>query len=133
VLGNPGCSVSLWDRRSSGRELSVNLSSASNVYGIRAQGNELYVRDAAGSVAGHDVRMLGASSVMRVPCDVKCESAPEDRWWDMDTAFEVEEKDVEDEFWDCQGGDEVKSAGASYVGTLVMAVSRNFTARSPSK
>ncbi|KAG0624985.1 hypothetical protein M758_2G018800 [Ceratodon purpureus] len=130
-LANPGCSVSLWDSRSSSRQLSVNLTSASNIYGIRSQGNELYVRDAAGSLAAHDVRMLGASNVTRVPCDAKNVSVPENRWWD--DAFEVEEKDVEDEFWDCQAADEVKGSSSSYVGSLVMAMSRSFTSKSSSK
>ena len=134
ALANPGCSVSLWDSRSSSRQLSINLTSACNIYGIRSQGNELYVRDAAGSLAVHDVRMLHASSVSRVPCGVKLESVPEDTWWDIDATFdEFEEKDVEDEFWDCQPADEVKAAGSSYVGSLVMAMGRTFTHKSPSK
>lgn len=133
ILANPGCSISLWDSRSSWRELSVNLTSATNIYGIRSQGNELYVRDAAGSLAVHDVRMFGSSSVNRIPCDVKYESAPEDRWWDMDISLNVEEKDVEDEFWDCQTADEVKGPGGSYVGSFVMAMSRNFSSKPPSK
>lgn len=130
AVATPGYSVSLWDSRSSSRQLSMNLNLASTVYGIRLQGPELYVNDEVGSLSAYDVRMLGATSLNRVACDLKQDISPDDRWWDIDTALEGEEEDVDDEFWDCQtADDDVKVAGGSYVGSLVMAMSRNFTTK----
>lgn len=134
AITNPGCTVSLWDSRSSNRQYSVNLSSASYIYGICAQGYELFVRDSVASLAAFDLRMLSSSCLRTVPCDVSFESAPKDKWWDIDTPLEVEDGDIDAEFWDCQSADKsVKGAKDSYVGSFVKVMSRNFSMKSTSK
>lgn len=134
TIANPGCSVSLWDSRSSSCQLSVNLNSASSIYGIRSLDQELYVRDQVDSLAAHDVRMLGAASVTRVASDVNYEHTQEDRWWDIGTTIEGDQDDEDDEFSDSlTANDETKGArGSSYMGSLVRAMSRNFSTKSPS-
>lgn len=130
VSANPGCSVSLWDYRSSNRELTMNLSSAIALYGISTDGQELYVRDDPGSVATHDVRMLGASPVSRMPCDI-VNHATQDRWWDIDTTLVDEDDEDDDDWFDCLTSEEIQTAGASsYMGrNFVKTLSRNFSTK----
>lgn len=127
AAANPGCFIALWDSRSSRRELTLGLTSASAIYGIRSQGEVLYVRDEASSLAAHDMRMLGASTVTRVPCEMKLSGAPEDRWWDIDTTFEVEDDIDDDDFMDCQTAEETKRATS--MSSLVTVMSRSFSSK----
>lgn len=129
-----GCSVSLWDTRTSGRQIDANLN-AHLIYGLRAQGNELYVRDDLKYVSLHDVRMLKGSNVGRIPCGMNSElklQESEDKWWDVDVAHSDEDDDEDGEFWDCQStNSEGKESGKpSMVGNFVLAMSRSFSSKS---
>ena len=141
VAGGPGiatsgCSVSLWDTRTSDRQIDATLD-ANLIYGLRAQGNELYVRDDLKYVSLHDMRMLKGLNVDRIPCGVNSElklQESEDKWWDVDVACTNTDEDVDDdgEFWDCQSQNvEGKEMGKpSMVGNFVLAVSRSFSSKS---
>ena len=139
VAGGPGiatsgCSVSLWDTRTSDRQIDAKLN-ANLIYGLRAQGNEVYVRDDLKYVSLHDVRMLKGLNVGRIPCGVNSElklQESEDKWWDVDVATDEDDVDDDGEFWDCQSThSEGKETGkSSMVGNFVLAVSRSFSSKS---
>lgn len=132
VTANPGCTVSLWDRRANSRQMSLNLSSASTFYGIGSQDHELYVRDGAVSLVVHDVRMLSPSCLRRVPCDLSYESASNHRWRDVAVAVKAANGDVDAEFWNYQAANVGKTTSVTCVGSVVAALSRNLTVKSPS-
>ena len=108
---------------------------ANLIYGLRAQGNELYVRDDLKYVSLHDVRMLKGLNVGRIPCGVNSEpksQESEDKWWDVDVATDEDDVDDDGEFWDCQSThSEGRETGkSSMVGNFVLAVSRSFSSKS---
>lgn len=84
------------------------------------------MRDESLSLAVHDMRMLGASTLTRVSCDMRLSSAHEDRWWDVDTIFEEEDDIDDDDFMD-QAPEEVKPATS--MSTLVTVMSRSFSSK----
>ena len=86
------------------------------------------MKDEAGSLSTHDMRMLGAATLTRVPCEVKLSSAPEDRWWDDDATVE-EEDDIDDDFVDCETTEERKRGGATSMSSLVTVMSRSFSSK----
>lgn len=45
--------------------------------------------------------MLSFLCLRIVLCDVSFESVLKDKWWDIDIFFEVEDGDIDVEFWDC--------------------------------
>jgi len=133
-IATSGCSVSLWDTRTSDRQIDAKLN-ANLIYGLRAQGNELYVRDDLKYVSLHDVRMLKGLNVGRIPCGVNLElksQESEDMWWDVDVATDEDDVDDDGEFWDCQSThSEGRETGkSSMVGNFVLAVSRSFSSKS---
>lgn len=126
---NPGIAVSLYDCRSSNRELAVTLPTAVTICNIQSRGNELLVEDESNYMATHDLRVLRSSPLSRKATDVLVSS--ESKWWDMETVSSEEDDDVdEDDFFDCLPlSEEQQPSGASFImsRSFARAVSFNFS------
>jgi hypothetical protein len=123
---NPGSAVSLYDLRSSTRELAVTLPTAVTIYNIQSRGSELYIQDESNSVATHDLRVLRSSPLSR-KATTEVESS-KNRWWDMETVSSEEDDVDEDDFFDClPPSEEQTSASFNMSRSFVRAVSFNFS------